>query len=482
MSSRRTGTPERPRVLLDLSTSLAWRGRHAVGIVRTEREIAIRLLNDAELCVVPVVYSGQQIRVLDTEFARRLVSVAEASPEKPVSEGSSQTNIDKLNVNHSSLALVISPAAWLMRLVARWTIKAVPERSREEVRWSLIYARQAVRQLIYRHSDAARATTSSCTAASPDEPDLSLVVYPGPSDILFIAGLAWDVLDWQRLSLLQKEYRFRIASVMYDLIPIKFPDFLGAAQDYYYNYFLHLTDNSEKIFCISECTRADLAEFASANGRHLRSTAVIHLGANVPAKPDPIEITESAIRERLGRGRFALTVGTFEIRKNYALLIDLWEELLKDPGFDLDLVIVGMPGWCVDEVVERLERLPGFGTRVLWFKRLSDAGLSWLYEKCHVFLFPSLYEGWGLPIVEALQHGRPVIASNRGGTPEAGFGLATLLDPEDRSAWCTTLRAAALAPRQNVAVNPGRFPSWDNTAVAVKNGILDMIKLGSVAP
>ncbi len=145
---------------------------------------------------------------------------------------------------------------------------------------------------------------------------------------------------------------------------------------------------------------------------------------------------------------------------------------LSDPSFDLDLVIVGMPGWCADDVIARLEGLKGFGSRVLWFKRMSDAGLSWLYEHCHVSLFPSLYEGWGLPVVEALQHGRPVIASNRGATPEAGLGLATILDPDDRAGWRAAVIAASRAPRQFINVEPERFPDWDSTVATVKRGIL----------
>ena len=84
-------------------------------------------------------------------------------------------------------------------------------------------------------------------------------------------------------------------------------------------------------------------------------------------------------------------MGTFEIRKYYGLLISIWQELVKDPQFHLDLVIVGMPGWQPDNVIDQLQKSDLFGKRIYWFKRLSDAGLAWLYTQCHVFFYPSLY-------------------------------------------------------------------------------------------
>ena len=331
------------------------------------------------------------------------------------------------------------------------------------------------RSVIFCRAVPPAAAAAAVTATAPG-PDLGLVVHPERTDVLFLGGLGWDVIDWRRLSLLRAASGMRIVSVMYDLIPIKFPEFLGAPTDYYFNYFVHMIDNCDRILCISRCTQTDLAVFIDDNHRPAVPTEIIYLGANVPAKPDAAEITDPAVRERLRRGRFALAVGTFEIRKNYPLLIDLWEELLPDPTFDLDLVIVGMPGWCVDDVIARLQALPGFGSRVLWFKRLSDAGLSWLYEHCSVSLFPSLYEGWGLPVVEALQHGRPVIASSRGATPEAGFGVATILDPDDRAAWRTALITASRAPRQVIEIEPELLPDWDSTARAVQRGILETMR------
>jgi glycosyltransferase involved in cell wall biosynthesis len=312
--------------------------------------------------------------------------------------------------------------------------------------------------------------TSEGFQATEPPLDLSLIVYPQQHDLLFCSGLSWDVIDWEILEALREGSGLRLVSMLYDLIPVKFPEMLGQPTDHYINYFLHILDECELALCISECTRRDLEAFAIKAGRQRPATEVVRLGANVPAEPCASEFDQQGLRERLSNGRFALAVGTFEIRKNYALLIDLWHDLVHESQFDLDLVIVGMAGWCVEDVIQRLRTSPLFQTRIFWLQGVSDSGLSWLYESCHVVLFPSLYEGWGLPVVEALQHGRLVIASNRGAVPEAGLGFAKLIDPDDRSAWQCAILATTQSPRQRLTAED--IPSWDATAAAVKRHLL----------
>lgn len=493
-----SGDHPRPRIFFDLSTSLAWKGRHAVGIVRTERELAARLLEDRDFDVVPVVYHEGFFRAIDPEAARDLISVRTA----PVSRGTAPhplaDNPDATKLGDGGLTkgqrIALSKKLALsltrvLRLLARRAIKQVPERAREDVRHSLIYARSAFRRLVYTqniantspHLLAAMQEDHSLSEVAEPEPlDLSLIVHPEASDILFICGLGWDVLDWRTLSISKVRHRFKIAAVVYDLIPEKFPEFLGAPADFWNNYFLHMADNCEILFCISKSTERDLLAYLKQTGRQPVRTEVFLLGANLTAEPSATEITDEQLKRRLESRRYALAVGTFEIRKNYKLLIDLWEDLVNDNRFDLDLVIVGMPGWCVDDLISRLRGMPIFGNRIHWFHRLSDSGLSWLYENCHLSLFPSLYEGWGLPVVEALQHHRPVIASSRGATPEAGLGMATILDPEDYPAWKTALIESALSERQVLNIPPGLLPTWDDAATSVKSGLNSLLEVDTV--
>jgi glycosyltransferase involved in cell wall biosynthesis len=172
----------------------------------------------------------------------------------------------------------------------------------------------------------------------------------------------------------------------------------------------------------------------------------------------------------LSSRKFALAVGTVEVRKNHRLLLDAWDHLVGDPEFNLDLVIAGARGWLVDDVIERLESSPLYGQHIFWFSDLGDSAISWLYERCHVALYPSLYEGWGLPVVEALQHRRPVIASNRGAVPEAGLCIAHIIDPDDLGAWCEAISAIARSPRTETPLF--QPPSWDEAAEMIRSIVL----------
>jgi FkbM family methyltransferase len=464
------------RVLFDISTSLAWRGAHAVGIVRTERELATRLLDDPDLTILPVVFRDKALRVVEPDLARSIVR-GEPQRSKKEAELPSAAFAAPRSVRRPFRARMIASAARSLRACARVGLRAVPASSREEVRQALIHARQAVRNQIYTPRSLGPAVApqpaSPHIQSTEQSPDLSLVVYPDENDVLFSGGLGWDVVDWDLIGTLRQACNLRMVSMLYDLIPVKFPAMLGQPTSHYANYFLHVLDECDLALCISECTRRDLMEFAARTGHREPSAEVVLLGANVAATPSADEFADAGLRNRLERGRFALTVGTFEIRKNYKMLIDLWHELIDDSTFDLDLVIVGIAGWRVEDVLAQLQTSPLFGSRIFWLQGISDAGLSWLYRSCHVFLFPSIYEGWGLPVVEALQHGRPVIISNRGAVPEAGLGSAEIIDPDDRQAWRKAITAEARSPRRHVVA--ADIPSWDDTAATVKQHLLRLL-------
>ena len=458
-----------------------------MGIVRTERELAARLLDDPEVTVLPVVFRGGTLRVLDPDFARRIVTAGTAEPQRRRTEAELPSVAAAAATTPPDVkpfrARMIAGMARPLRACVRVGLRAVPESSRDEARLMLIDARQAIRNRIY-PSQPLVAPQNPVVEAKPEPhpvveakpeppPDLSLVVYPNENDVLFCAGLGWDVIDWGLIETLRQACNLRIVSMLYDLIPVKFPEMLGQPTDYYKRYFLHILDECNLALCISECTRLDLVEFAAQTGRPKPTAEVVRLGANVPATPSAGEFIGNGLQDRLARRRFALSVGTFEIRKNYNMLIDLWHELTEDPTFDLDLVIVGMAGWCVEDVLTRLHASPLLGSRIFWLQGVSDAGLSWLYESCHLFLYPSLYEGWGLPVVEALQHGRPVIASNRGGVPEASLGLAEIIDPDDQEAWRRAIIAHAHAGRRQILAKS--IPTWDHTAAMVKGHLLRLL-------
>ncbi len=469
-----------PRILVDISTSFAWMGKNAVGIVRTEREIAARLLDDDGLDVIPVIYFNGNLYAVDPEQAIKLVRFV-APPVVPPVALPTTLPVAASDARAATVgARVVGSGKQAVRSIARLGIRLVPGRARDDIRLSLIHAYQALRKVIFGVPDAPLAPPPASVAPPSLAPPPSLpfqiefhfVVHPGPNDILFLGGLGWDVLDCRRIGILRAQSRMKIVSIIYDLIPTKMPQFLaGQPKDYFKNYFLHMVDLCDHMFCISKTTQNDLKEFCAQEQRKCPSTSVICLGANLPAAPSDDEFRDPELKSRLKRRRFALSIGTFEIRKNYGFLLDLWEKLATDESFDLDLVIGGMPGWGTEDLMKRFEGSPLFGKRIFWFKELSDEGISWLYENCHVFVFPSLYEGWGLPVIEALQHRKPVITSNRGAVPEAGLGAAKIIDPDKPEEWMAEIKRHSKRPHPE-EIPAVVIPTWDDTSSSVKSTLL----------
>ncbi len=416
------------RLLFEVSTTLVYAGRNAVGIVRAEREIASHLLRLADPAVRFVLLRGGTLSEITPEQVGAAVR-----PPPP------DTAVAALAVRPGIGDRCRQRGQALVRGLARAILALLP-------------ARQVERLRRWRRGRGLRAVAGTSFA-------------PRPGDVLMLVGLLWNFVDCQRLAALQRQSGLAVVPLIHDLIPVRFPAFIGDGGAFYARFFADLFACSTKLLCNSRCTETDVLAFLAAIGRAPLPTAVLPLGANLPVRPDGTPFAAQPFGEKLEKGRFALTVGTVEMRKNHALLLDLWEDLSAEPDFDLDLVIVGRPGWGAKATIARLYQSQFPGSRVLWFPHLADGALAWLYERCHMVLYPSFYEGWGLPVMEALAYGRPVIASDRGATPEAAFGLATLLDPANGAGWRAAILAAARTPRRNVATPP--LPTWNETMHAL---------------
>ena len=147
-------------------------------------------------------------------------------------------------------------------------------------------------------------------------------------------------------------------------------------------------------------------------------------------------------------GSYVLFVSTLEARKNHALLFRVWRRLLSEMPREQvpTLVFAGRVGWLVADLMQQLENAEWLGGKIRLVRDPSDEELLALYRGCRFTLYPSLYEGWGLPVSESLALGRPCIASNRTSLPEAGGALARYFDPDDLDDACATIRAVIEDP------------------------------------
>ncbi len=196
-------------------------------------------------------------------------------------------------------------------------------------------------------------------------------------------------------------------------------------------------------------TQRDLAE---VYGVSLDKIKVLYSGVDARFRPNVGEDAKARVRE-LTRGKpYLLSVSTIQPRKNYARLIEAFagiansELRIVNSQFlirDLQLMIAGGKGWMYDDVYASVERL-NLRDRVLFADFVSDDDLPALYAGTTLFVYPSLYEGFGLPVTEAMACGAPVVSSNASSLPEVAGDAALYFDPRDVDAMTDAmLRALA---------------------------------------
>ena len=170
-------------------------------------------------------------------------------------------------------------------------------------------------------------------------------------------------------------------------------------------------------------------------------------------------------------GRFWLCVGTIEPRKNHERLLHAYAAWRRDTGGDMPLVVAGGKGWLMDDLAATVAGL-GIADHLVFTGYVPDNELAWLYANCFAFLFPSLFEGFGLPVLEAMSLGAAVVTSDTSSLPEVAGEAALLVDPLDVAALSRAMAAlsgdSALRDglRQRALARSGLF-SWEATARVV---------------
>jgi len=152
-----------------------------------------------------------------------------------------------------------------------------------------------------------------------------------------------------------------------------------------------------------------------------------------------------AAAKALAPNGFWLSVGTIEPRKNQRLLVEAYARYLQAGGPPMPLVLAGGKGWLMDDFVGHIAAL-GLSDQVILTGYVSDDEMIWLYRNCYANVYPSLFEGFGLPVLEGMQFGAATICSNTTSMPEVAGDAAILLSPAAAEPWSAVMLGLAADP------------------------------------
>lgn len=224
---------------------------------------------------------------------------------------------------------------------------------------------------------------------------------------------------------------------VHDLNFIHYPQFLEAeSRRFYLNQIRWAVQTAAHISADSHHTRQDLIELLAVPPEKVTT---VHLAVNPLYQRDyaAAEIAQTLAQHNLPRG-FILAVGTLEPRKNLTMLLQAYACLRAETNIDVPLVLVGRKGWLYDEIFSTIQTL-GLQNHVRHLEGVFDEALAHLYHAAGVLVTPSHYEGFGLPALEALTCGCPIIVSKRGSLPEIAGEAGLLLEANDVSAWAEAI-------------------------------------------
>lgn len=238
-----------------------------------------------------------------------------------------------------------------------------------------------------------------------------------PGDVFLALDLSHHVAIAQEGSLsAMHRAGTRVYFVVYDLLPLQFPDYWEASDGIpeLHQRWLNVVTQYDGAVCISKAVADELRTwFREANPARQRPLTIdwFHLGADVgnsvPTQGLPAD-AQTVLKTLRSRTSF-LMVGTLEPRKGHAQVLEALDQLWQS-GVDVNLVNVGKGGWLVDSLVERLRSHPELNKRLFWLEGVSDEYLEKIYAASTCLIAASYGEGFGLPLIEAAQHKLPIIA------------------------------------------------------------------------
>lgn len=276
----------------------------------------------------------------------------------------------------------------------------------------------------------AAATGQSAVIAPPAKTGARLADLARPGDVFLTLGAPWHHADYgQTVRWLRDDLRVSFALLIHDLVPLRHPEWCdrGIIQTFkaWHETIFPLAD---AVFTLSQATADDVTRYLEEQKIRVPK-GVVPVSAGTVCNLSRVEIAPAPVVE----GPYVLFVSTIEARKNHVLLFRLWRKFVSElPREQVPtLVFAGREGWLVSDLMRQLENTDWLEGKIRFVRNPTDSELHRLYADCLFTVFPSFFEGWGLPVTESLSMGKPCVASNTTSIPEAGGNLARYFNPYD---------------------------------------------------
>jgi glycosyltransferase involved in cell wall biosynthesis len=255
------------------------------------------------------------------------------------------------------------------------------------------------------------------------------VLDDGNPSILYLLGAAWVQQDYvHRVLALKRRFGTRFALTVHDLIPIYARETCDQDTVRVFERFMRRAlPHADLVLADSENTAKDVRRYLATLGLPEPALSVTKCGSSFAEfLPKDWHAAETTLRDL--PERFVLFVATIEGRKNHQLIFDVWRRMLEESDDVPHLICVGRLGWKAEAFVSALVETNYLDGRVHLLREISDTDLFALYERSLFTVFPSVYEGWGLPVGESLAMGKICVSSNRASIPEVAGGCGVYID------------------------------------------------------
>jgi glycosyltransferase involved in cell wall biosynthesis len=318
-----------------------------------------------------------------------------------------------------------------------------------------------------------------------------------PGDRIIILDSAWQNDHTEPFRKAQRD-GLTVFLMVHDLIPILFPDTVGRAMPQIFAKWLLNSQNYTSVYLAnSECTYKDLTQFLSTHKSHHDVRCIPLAQEIVRPPPERSKLTSNDLSidaetyplfadvalfradvRQVAASDFALCVGTIEARKNVWRIATAWKQLLDQGRHEQlpKLVFAGRSGWLNDDFKNMMTATGNIWGWARVVEGPTDAELDLLYRRCRFFIQASLYEGWGLPVGEALSYGKTGVVSNAGSLPEVGGDLVEYCCPKSIDSIAAAVWRLSSDVNHKRAletkVQNTKFRTWDDVTQDLADAVL----------